>query len=648
MTRIFLFLILNIVTIFSQTVFAEIPVDIQNKFDSLDSRYLSGKTMAEAYFLDVETYVFSLNATGRRLSKEDLIKGLALYYELAWNDKKYNSFKSSYYKILRGRAQMEGKGGEAIFYAQKMDEEIQKNGGKPSIAATYMKCYFHIINKNYEKAAESYEDALSIIQKYPEYVKNNELYAREIFDLLTLNSLIIGSYFEVKDTAKVLRTLQISQQVRDNYQPFIKNNAYRKIYTDIIVMNMQKDISLFLKEYKKTEEQCMELFAILDNNQSTLGDISKSYKIYTIETLIEMYLETGDLNKAAFYIQEYEKMPNQLIDQSYLIENFKSVLFAKQGKTKEAYELLTSALTNRDKMYATLANDMDELLYSHTESEFNKIELEKLEKAKRNRLIIIILISITAVVIIGFIIYVMKQKDKQSNKRITQLNDMVSLQIATMEEVKTQAIKEEQQRLGKELHDGLSATIASIKHRMELLSLDISDIEQKKVVSSIAAQLSKAYTEIRTKSHEWHNNEDLNHEQVYENRIRELIDNALPDNHYKKFIDIDENVLQYLKLDTRIEILRIVQEAIVNIIKHAKAKSISILLYEDINSAILEIIDDGKGFDIDSLNFNKHLGLKSLKERVENISGSLEILSSKKGTELIINFPISELQIPLN
>jgi signal transduction histidine kinase len=86
-----------------------------------------------------------------------------------------------------------------------------------------------------------------------------------------------------------------------------------------------------------------------------------------------------------------------------------------------------------------------------------------------------------------------------------------------------------------------------------------------------------------------------------------------------------------------LNILRICHECINNIIKHANATVLRLLVYSDANSLRIEIADNGKGF-----NFSKipegHYGLQNMKHRAGELKAKLEIFSNEgKGTLITIS-----------
>src|SRR3546814_1454618 len=80
--------------------------------------------------------------------------------------------------------------------------------------------------------------------------------------------------------------------------------------------------------------------------------------------------------------------------------------------------------------------------------------------------------------------------------------------------------------------------------------------------SSDVCSSDLAYEAARNKSHEWFNAAVEQEELSFERRIRLLADSALPDSRYRKEVHIDNHSLLPVNADTRIALLRIIQEAI--------------------------------------------------------------------------------------
>lgn len=267
-----------------------------------------------------------------------------------------------------------------------------------------------------------------------------------------------------------------------------------------------------------------------------------------------------------------------------------------------------------------------------------------LNEKNARRALWLVVISFSSATIILAIYLMMLRRDRKAKARIEALNDMASMQIMAMEEAKHQAVKEEQQRLGQDLHDGLSSSIAAIRYQLETLMMDTSDIELKKKLDMLQKETEKAYKAARNKSHEWFSAANEQQEQSFEKQIILLTDNSLPNNRYNKNIHIDNSALSGVDVDTRIALLRIIQEAITNIIKHARAKNVGILIYEEDENLFLTINDDGIGLDEKKPEKGRStIGLQSIRRRVQYLNGEIKINSNTKGTEITVSIPITSL-----
>jgi two-component system, NarL family, sensor histidine kinase LiaS len=87
-------------------------------------------------------------------------------------------------------------------------------------------------------------------------------------------------------------------------------------------------------------------------------------------------------------------------------------------------------------------------------------------------------------------------------------------------------------------------------------------------------------------------------------------------------------------------LFRIVQEAISNTLRHAKAQTFELILKEVNGMLLLKMMDDGVGFDMSRQKVGSY-GLKSIEERVNEIGGTLKLISlPNRGTSLEIKVPI--------
>jgi signal transduction histidine kinase len=109
---------------------------------------------------------------------------------------------------------------------------------------------------------------------------------------------------------------------------------------------------------------------------------------------------------------------------------------------------------------------------------------------------------------------------------------------------------------------------------------------------------------------------------------------------YKLTVEADLGNEPELSLEMKLTIYRIAQEALHNIIKHARATAVTLLLTAREEYVILEVGDDGRGFSTGDT-FPGHLGLQSMRVRVARAGGTIAIVSAPdRGTRVEVRIPL--------
>jgi len=93
----------------------------------------------------------------------------------------------------------------------------------------------------------------------------------------------------------------------------------------------------------------------------------------------------------------------------------------------------------------------------------------------------------------------------------------------------------------------------------------------------------------------------------------------------------------------KVQLIRIVQEALTNIRKHAEACSVSISAFEREQEVVIEVQDNGRGFMPEDVHQGSQYGLRSMRERAESIGADFQIISSSDiGTTVRLRIPTFE------
>jgi PAS domain S-box-containing protein len=200
----------------------------------------------------------------------------------------------------------------------------------------------------------------------------------------------------------------------------------------------------------------------------------------------------------------------------------------------------------------------------------------------------------------------------------------------------------ERSRIATELHDSLGQNLLLIKNRAQLaLVRENKPAEMREQMTAINDLAADAIAEVRQISRDLHPPQ-LDHLGLTR-AIEAMIDSTANASGitFKRKLDVVDDV--FLK-EAAMNLYRIVQESLNNILKHSHAKLASIRLERDVHDIQLRIGDDGCGFETDETADNpKGLGLKNIAERVKMLGGKLKVESRPgNGTQLEVTIPFVE------
>lgn len=211
--------------------------------------------------------------------------------------------------------------------------------------------------------------------------------------------------------------------------------------------------------------------------------------------------------------------------------------------------------------------------------------------------------------------------------------------------------EEERKRISRELHDETLQDLSAILMRVDMCKLYPQNITEEKI-EEVRRITLKAIDGIFNIIQNMRPSilDDLG----LESAIRWLLSTHLKDKGIDCYMKIDESIKDMrFTPESEITIFRIVQEAISNIAKHSNAKNAFINMKLTEKNLLVEIEDDGDGFDIYSV-FNeaamanrtgRGLGLLGMKERASLIGGKLKICSSRDaGTRIVLRIPIEAIR----
>jgi signal transduction histidine kinase len=282
--------------------------------------------------------------------------------------------------------------------------------------------------------------------------------------------------------------------------------------------------------------------------------------------------------------------------------------------------------------------------YARIEYETSKIEDQNKVLTKRNFYNLIISFSIIILLMLLITLIYLKYKNKklQFLEKQQKANEEIS-QLLTEQHEKINIAKEnEKTRIAKELHDGVMNKIYGIRMNLGFLNskLDEKVIEKRK---GYIFELQNVENEIRTISHELTHSSFLD-DSDFNILLSSLIESQKEISSTKFNLLIDETFdWKNIQNIYKINLYRIIQEAIFNINKYSKAKNCNIKIQKiGKNLLKLSVTDDGVGFDL--INVKKGIGLKNIKERADSLRGQFELKSKiGEGSEVIILFNLDKI-----
>ncbi len=219
-----------------------------------------------------------------------------------------------------------------------------------------------------------------------------------------------------------------------------------------------------------------------------------------------------------------------------------------------------------------------------------------------------------------------RRRERETRLRSEQAQELAALQ--------------ERQRLARELHDSVSQALYGISlgahTAREALESDPREaIAPLEYVATLAeaglAEMRALIFELRPES--------LANEGVIAALTKQV---AALRARYQLSVDAQLGEEPALSLERKQALYRIAQEALHNIVKHARARTVLLRLGRQDSELVLEVCDDGKGFD-PTMPFPGHLGLHSIQERAAHLGGTCSIESAPaQGTHLRVCIPLHD------
>ncbi len=205
----------------------------------------------------------------------------------------------------------------------------------------------------------------------------------------------------------------------------------------------------------------------------------------------------------------------------------------------------------------------------------------------------------------------------------------------------------ERQRIARELHDSIVQSLTNTIHKIEICTkiMDVDTVRCRLELHVVSKTIRDIIQEMRNIVY------DLRPTSLDDIKLEKILEKEISKIRKSEILNVSYETLgESIELSPMISlsILRIVQEACNNILKHARAENVLVQVEYEKDKIIVRIEDDGVGFIINDIqNLKKEdgsgLGISMMKERVFLFAGRLEINSEPgKGTRILVEVPIDK------
>lgn len=512
-----------------------------------------------------------------------------------------------------------------------------------------------------EGVADTYSNLGLVYYIQGKYERNTEFMVQAIraYQRLGLKSKLAHAYAEYgyqlkrRDMKEALLTMRKGMRLAESVSD---EKELRGIYDNYgVLKEMQNELDSALFFYHKSlalKQKANDQIGIpfSANNIAMVklmqGKPSETKKLldyaYDIRVkLNDIYGIAENLNHYAFYFKEIGngkeaiKYFNKGVEwskkhkyPSLLEDNYRGLsdVYERNKDYKNALLNYKKHITCKDSITnVSIRNKQAELdTEFQTEQKEKEILLQRAQLAEKNIWILGGFSLAVFSVLIGVIFYTkQKQKTVQLQKE-NELKDAL-LKIETQNKLQEQRL-----RISRDLHDNIGAQLTFIISSVDNLKygFKIEDEKLQDKLAGISSFTKETIYELRDTI--WAMNKDEINFEDLKTRISNFIENAKLASQGIDFDFVCHGNFEYAVFSSveGMNIYRIIQEAINNALKHAKASRISVNVRRENSGYEIEIIDNGKGFN--SFKTASGNGLNNLKKRAKEINGEISVTSQEQ------------------
>jgi signal transduction histidine kinase len=233
------------------------------------------------------------------------------------------------------------------------------------------------------------------------------------------------------------------------------------------------------------------------------------------------------------------------------------------------------------------------------------------------------LIQTIIFVAVGFSVSYLMSRLKEQQQSLAEANTRLTHHASTLEHLAT---SRERNRVARELHDTLAHTLSGLSVQLEAVKA-YWDVDPQEARSTLERSLKAAHSGLGETRRAL---QALRASPLDDLGLSLAVRTMVEDAAARANLALNSSVadkLPSLSPDVEQCIYRVAQEAVTNVAKHAKAKTLTVNLESTEEKVTLTVHDDGVGFDVEKRDKANHYGLEGMQERAQLVGGELTVTS---------------------
>lgn len=578
----------------------------------LEKSYEDGNMSRRLYLDTVHSTVRSLISIDVNFTNKELLGLMEKYRQIIWNNDEFEDEKRVYYGLLSNQAQMTGRSGEMLYYADKFNDLEKAGSDKPSITALTIQAGYYNTNNSYALTQELYNNYKSfILEDILTQVRKEETTMPQAVQSTIVLAHLGEALFAMKDTVNGNKILNLMDEAVDIIKSRFPDNDRANSHA----LYGRYCLIYYKADALESSALARESFSLLEQLLQTdkTPEYLKNYiSFFLTEKKLAFFIREKNVDSTAVYLKAFDKeyKKETLVYNAYITKKFKALALYNEGHYRESADSLQVAMKLLDSARTIATREIDEMMYAQARSEEQEVLLRDAEIAARKKENTIRIILAGAILLLASGAYfIWRQRQRQRKKLL-----------------------EFKLNMARNIHD---ETGPALLYAKSLAKSYRTKGYSEETTLEVEKQLDNTIAVIRGLSHDLkspvlHSVSQLIREM--DGVLKKLKDVNVFSYEIEKKIKDDRFISHYQYSNLR----SILHEGVTNSIKHSEFDKIRIGFKLENNRLLITYSDNGKGWE--ERRGKNGIGLENIAERVKQMNGDYLVRNEfPEGYEISIN-----------